>query len=821
MKSDTIIKHVGAAVLLISLLFVGGKFRLQGTANIPIDHFASNDAFLYYSQAKTIVAEGALPDVDDRRWVPTGRDLSSTFNGYSYVLAYAYKFIILFLPGVTLYQVLLFAPTVCFLIGVAVLCAFLYVRFGISVAAIVGILLIIMPGSIDRSTAGFSDRDAWCWMLATLAVTIYLWKENITRAYPRYICAGLSGVCVFVGGLSWEGFGGFVLVIVVVELWRFLTTETEENLSEYLLWVLMFVPTLYGLSPVYRSGSSWTTHVTAFLLLPSLVLLAGRTLRYFLMHKKHAVSKVITEQISARAISLVCIAICILIGIAYIAFQRDTFATSILPLSAAEIMEMVEELQTPHDSFWYGRYGHVLLIASLCLSIGCIRIWGKKAIPLAALLAFFTTATFLRQYLYHVLSPVLCEYLFYGAVAFTPIAALGIAVLRTEEVTHELTYVAFAFWLLLWVGLARDALRYDFFIGVPLSFFAALGIQHCSILITKYIHQRTPRKMFDRIHTMTKPAVTLAAIALLLFFELPGNNMPALAQRGYQTRISPEAVFPGKNTPFANACHWIQEHLSEDSVIAAPWSYGHMLNVLGGVKTVVDPDHFILHRIQLYEKHVSNATTEREALEFLKTHNVTHLLLTEEDVLHTAANNRQDADKLSAAPNMMPLIPRVQIGTPHYRMRPAFKNSAINFVEIDFHHTPADATAHLKNGKTVQLGYVIADGNPQTSHVEEDHEHNTAQENGEERTQKNGGILHFFNQKTHQEAIHYLSPQRWNSLAIKLFFRNQHSDAFGQLYPQKQTADAKFKIWEIHYPPDIKENTKDLEKSPQNKDQQK
>ena len=815
MKPYTIIKHVGAAVLLISLLFVGSKIRLQGIANIPTDHFSSNDAFLYYSQAKAIVADGTLPEVDDRRWVPTGRDLSSTFNGYSYVIAYAYKFIKFFLPGVTLYQVLLFAPTVCFLIGVAVLCAFLYVRFGISVAAIVGILLIIMPGSIDRSTAGFSDRDAWCWMLATLAVTIYLWKENITRATPRYICAGLSGICVFVGGLSWEGFGGFVLVIVVVELWRFLTTDTEENLSEYLLWVLMFVPTLYLLSPVYRSGSSWTTHVTAFLLLPSLIILAIRTFRYFLTHKKHAVSKVITEQISARAISLVCCAICILIGIAYIAFQRETFAHSILPFSAAEIMEMVEELQTPHDSFWYGRYGHVLLIASLCMSIGSIRIWGKKAIPLAALLAFFTTATFLRQYLYHVLSPVLCEYLFYGAVAFTPIAALGIAVLRTEDVTHELTYVAFAFWLMLWMGLARDALRYDFFIGVPLSVFAALGIQHCSILMTKYIHQRTPRKVFERIHTMTKPAITLAAIALLLFFELPGNNMPALAQRGYQARISPEVVFPGKNTPFANTCHWIQEHLSEDNVIAAPWSFGHMLNVLGGVKTVIDPDHFILHRIQLYEKHVSNATTEREALEFLKTHNVTHLLLTEEDVLFTAS------EKHSAAPNMIPLIPRTQIGTPHYRMRPAFKNSAISFVEIDFHHTPADATAHLKNGKTVELGYVTTNDTLQTSHAEQDHEHNTAEENGEETTEKNGGILHFFDQKTHQEAIHYLSPQRWNSLAIKLFFRNQHSDAFLQVYPQKQTADAKFKIWEIHYPPDIKENTKYLQKSRQNKDQQK
>ena len=95
---------------------------------------------------------------------------------------------------------------------------------------------------------------------------------------------------------------------------------------------------------------------------------------------------------------------------------------------------------------------------------------------------------------------------------------------------------------------------------------------------------------------------------------------------------------------------------------------------------------------------------------------------------------------------MIPLMPHTQIGTPHYRMRPPFKNSDISFVEIDFHHTPADASAHLKNGKTVQLGYVTTNDSPQTSHSEQDHEHNTGKENGQKTTEKNGGILHFFNQ---------------------------------------------------------------------------
>ena len=54
-----------------------------------------------------------------------------------------------------------------------------------------------------------------------------------------------------------------------------------------------------------------------------------------------------------------------------------------------------------------------------------------------------------------------------------------------------------------------------------------------------------------------------------------------------------------------------------------------MLNVLGGVKTVIDQDHYIQHWILLFNKHVRDATDARVALEFLKTHGVTHLMLTQ------------------------------------------------------------------------------------------------------------------------------------------------------------------------------------------------
>lgn len=838
-KYYRIAKHFGAFVLLILILFVGGKVRGQGLSNVPTGQFVSNDAFLYLSHAETIVKDGKLPKVETHRWVPLGRDLQETLHGYPYAIAYAYRLIRTFIPNVTLYQVQLFAPTVCFLIGMSVLCLFLYIRFGFGVAAIVSTLLIIMPGSIERSAAGFSDRDGWSWMLGTIAVTTYLWKEGTTSKRIRYLCPVLSGFFVFLGGLSWEGFGGFALAIVAVELWRFLTTDAEEHLWEYVLWVLMFVPSLFLLSPAYHKGSGFSSHVAAFLLFPSLAMLLLRMFRYYLTHGHHSVSKFIKEQISARAISLVFCAVCLLIGIAYIALHHTTFVQSVVPFSGAAVMEEVGELKSPQDIFWYSRYGHVLLIACICLVVGCVRIWGSKAIVLAFTLSLFTAATFLRQYLYHVLSPAICEYLFYGAVAFTPITALGVAALRAKPVKHEYTYVALSAWLLLWLGLARDALRYDFFIGVPLACFAAIAIQFVTTYVSQHIaaikkegrmeentaQSRTKEDVKDGrkrnvVPVLTKVGITFACFALILFWEPPsGKPLPGLAQRGYATQIVPEHVFPGKDTPMANACQWIDEHLSTDKVVAAPWSYGHMLNVLGGVKTVIDPDHFIVHWIDLYEKHVSAATSEQEALEFLKTHHVTHLLLTEEDVFYNASQHTHLEEQPEHPLYMVPLVPRAPIGSAHYRMVPAHKNTLINFVEIDFHHNPATATARLKNGKTVKLPYIKSDGSVQSSHAEHAHDHQTEHDHTEESNDKYGGILHLFDSKTQREVIHYLSPHSWNSLSIKLFFRDEHSETFVPVYPKEGSeTSAKVKIWEIHYPPDMKENSKYLATSPEKKE---
>ena len=133
------------------------------------------------------------------RWLPLGRDLGQTLNAYSYVLAHTHKAVTLIFRGVPLYQITLLAPVVCFVIGLSILCFFLYRIFGLLFSSIVGVLLATLPGVIDRSTAGFSDRDSWCFLKSNAFVPVYptdAFEESFVKVweihYPSDITANLK-----------------------------------------------------------------------------------------------------------------------------------------------------------------------------------------------------------------------------------------------------------------------------------------------------------------------------------------------------------------------------------------------------------------------------------------------------------------------------------------------------------------------------------------------------------------------------------------------------------------------------------------------------
>lgn len=279
------LKRIGIITFFTGLLLLTFWLRLQVVHGIPEEQFLEPDCFLYYAQARTISEQGHLPPRDMDRWLPLGRDNEQLLPLWSYALAYTHKGLTFFLPHLSLYQLTLYAPVVCFCIGLGVFCLFLYRTYGLLFSGLVGFFLATLPSAIGRSTAGFSDRDAWCWMLGGILVICHVASLQTRPPRHRWILTLASGMTMCLGGYSWEGFGVFLLIILFVELWRFLTSEREEGLWQYLIWILTFVPVLYLVSPAYRNGYGFSQYLTALVLIPPLVLLGLRILRYLLLTK--------------------------------------------------------------------------------------------------------------------------------------------------------------------------------------------------------------------------------------------------------------------------------------------------------------------------------------------------------------------------------------------------------------------------------------------------------------------------------------------------------------------------------------------------------
>ena len=423
------IEKLNAIVLIVGILCLAAFIRLQGITNVPSGQLTESDGYFYYWQAQLISEHGKLPERDMRRWLPLGRDLTQTLNLYGYILAYAHKGIAWVFPKVTLYHVTIYTPVVCFCIGLGALCLFFYCTFGILFSSIVGVLLATLPGAISRSTAGFGDRDSWCLMLGILTVITYLASLQSQQPRKRLLWTLASGFAMFLGGISWEGFGVFLSIILLVEIWRFLTSETEDRLGVYLIWVCTFVPLLYLVSPAYRSGQGFATHIAALMLVPPLVLLVIRYLRHLLITKRPFADRL---RLHARTLAFGLTLTSMTLALGYILMQSKTLVDTTVPFSQSTLMQSIEELESTFLAYWMTHYGSIFVLGSLGSAMAVLRFWKWQGLVFAAPLILFTGTTFYRSVLDPILGTSVVNIEFGIAVATCVIAAQGEAFYRTH-----------------------------------------------------------------------------------------------------------------------------------------------------------------------------------------------------------------------------------------------------------------------------------------------------------------------------------------------------------------------------------------------------
>ncbi len=784
-------KTIRSLILLCLLMFLTFWIRIQGVERFPNGQFSENDAYLYHWQSDIIAKQGVLPEKDMHRWLPDGRDNQQMLSLYPYTIAYIHKAF----PWLTLYHIQLYLPVLCFTLGVGVLFLFLARTHGILFAIIVGVLLATLPGSIERSAAGFGDRDAWCWTFGMLATISYLWKEQIpfnpsdkenqwVRNWRRYLLTVIAGSVVLLGGLSWKGFGFFVLIILTTELWKFCTTDTEENLEEYLIWMLMFVPCLYLISPAYREGYGSSKHAAALMLLPPLAVFALRGMRYLLLKFYEPMRE------HGRKLAWGLTFLGIAAGVGYISFQYSTFTATAFTVFENQLMKNVGELADPSFRFWHRRYGGIFILGSIGLIVACFQLWKRKGIPLAISLSLFTATTFFRWQVSGWIGEERCNTLFIMSLVLG-IISICIACRRKEVMKNELVALATYAWFLLWVALARGGKRYDFFISFPLAYGAAWLVGLAPTYLIQWL--KDVKILYPHIKEKFATGIVAGVVLIPVLFLNPFGghvNRSGYAAAGMQ-RPS-----PGIATSLSHVLGWIKTTLPENSVVAANWGYGIQLNVLGDVKTITDSDHFLPHRIHLYYRHVFCAQNTREALEYLKTYGVTHLMLTERGITtriesYSALGSKQNDRRFNLI--NLQLLSKNRLS--NYINTPLIYINTPQNVTLD---PPDFLTALLKDGSNVQLPYVAFTGAKREVYKALDNEH------------QHGGVIFHYDDFERLKKAYYLPSVGWRSFAVRLYFFGEESDIFEPVYATNEEDIADFKIWKINYPPDIQTDNKYL-----------
>ena len=450
----------------------------------------------------------------------------------------------------------------------------------------------------------------------------------------------------------------------------------------------------------------------------------------------------------------------------------------------------------------------MFVLGSLGLIAASLHLWKWKGLPLVISLALFVGTTFFRTQVNGWIGADTCNTLFLVSLGLT-VLSLGIACLRKEKMENELITLATLAWFLLWIGLARGGKRHDFFIGLPLAYGTAWLLYFSPVHLIQRL--KDAEILYPRVKEKRATAIFAVIVLIPVLFWTPIGGH---ASKSVYAAARMRPPVPGQNSR-AEVFKWMNETLPKESVIAANWDYGTQLNVLGGVNTVVDSDHFLPHWIYLYYRHVFSAQDAREALEFLKTHKATHLMLTERGVTSRSRNySSMGSDENSDRQFELYQLTRTEtpIGTP-YRMQPRGTDTPLDFIEIV--RTSPDKlsiTAHFKdeNGAVAagELGETLTKDvtvertvNTPTSQISVDIE--------------NGGLVLDFDSDIRLSRAYYIPPLGWNNFAIKLFLRGEHTDIFVPVYPTDDITAKDIKVWEIRYPPDIETDEKYLATEPE------
>lgn len=778
-------------IIILALIFnivSAVMVRITHIKSLQGKYVIDYDPCLFYYQAKIIVENGRLPERDSMRYVPIGIQTNQHANLNSYAIAYFYKLIHFFNSSITLEQAAIVYPIVCFVLALIAFTLLVIRLFSREVALLSMTIFAITPVSVQPTVAGFADRDGLYLLEMLVVFYFYVWANQVNGIRKQILLTVTSGIITGILALTWPGVGIIMAIIVIYNLTKLLLGEYgKRELYLYISWYIPAIVISLVFTKVYMDFTQ--PYVILAIIVPTavcvLAIIAVIMSKYDRLLNKLPLSNRIPVGFTISVFSLAVLIISIGISAgtsAIIESIRKAIEGFLYPiLGDSRLTRQVDELKRMTILGWWYSYKAFFFVFITGAILAMYKLALKYRLPWIPLTLSFIVMIQMTVASSMLINPPLDGYTTLSNIIYiVPIIVFFVLTYilylrkykyqRIQEWSFDNLIFALI-WFMIMFFCTRAAVRFNFL-------FAPVAIIVGSYVVIEIL------KVF--VGSNAKQIFTFACIISVMW-----GCMPFIVS-GY-VRIEPQEPIPSEE--WIKTTTWIKENTSKNAVFSTWWDHGHKMLAMTERATTMDNEQ-IPYQVHLQARHIFMAKNEMEALEFLFTHRVTHLLICPKDIGLIDAISEMGADEnldrqtainyLSEDGENLRFFPDPNIKLPIQRV-----------------------SLTLSPDKNLKSAIIISDGRliNLKPNIVSDIEQTYIFSGNDMR----GCVIAIADRESEDKKkwrVFYLDETAKNSLIARLYIFNENSPFFVPVYPisHGDQTTRGIKIWKINYPMGIEEN---------------
>jgi asparagine N-glycosylation enzyme membrane subunit Stt3 len=531
-------------------------------------------------------------------------------------MVFFYKIAHLFFPNLSQIEWHIIYPPVVTIISFVFFFLFVKELLNYKTAFIATAFLAVIPAYLQRTGAGFADHEAvaMLWMFISLWLFVVAWKsENWKKFVP------LSAISGLFAGLIAASWGGYALFTASIALFSFvfaILMKHQKVLPRLLLWTSFYI--LIGAALLERPLTSFAkVEINLILLFVTFFLLIHSGLQHVPQIK--SIKIVPNSLVSLLLTAGLALLANFLIGIV----DLKQIIGILTKETANRVFWTVSENAQPFFSDWWGAFGWIFLLAfagSTLYFYKLFRVEKQRYASFAATVAYliffsafifarFSTTKFIslveffsKTYLWWLTVFVLFLFGIYLFIYYKQPTAL-------QKLEQNWPWLLLAVWFIVTLLAARMQIRVVFATVPPIAIAASTFVSNA----------------IDWANTKEKMLKLIIVISLILISVFAFAS--AAQQTALQNRYSGSMV-PGQ---WGEAMVWIRENTPKDAVFAHWWDYGYLTIVVGERAAVTDGGHGLAWD-HASGRYFLTGKEDNSTLTYLKTHNVTHILISSEEI---------------------------------------------------------------------------------------------------------------------------------------------------------------------------------------------